>query len=168
MWLFKNFIDFKNYFWYNLGKNIGDAGLKKIVFFLVIFMLGILNVNGASETLGDLRNTYNDLLRQQQENNQKSDAAKAEIKAEPKTLNLYIHKNKAVIHIRSFANRFELQPFPFYCRFKPKLNTAEAFYLKSSMIFSVTKAIIETILVLEATRTSRPSLVSKNGTSGIS
>ena len=58
--------------------NIGDARLKKVVFFLVIFMLGILNVNGASETLGDLRNAYNDLLQQQTENNQKSEAAKVD------------------------------------------------------------------------------------------
>ena len=65
-------------------------------------MLGMLPVNGASETLGDLRNTYNDLLRQQQENNQKSDAAKAEIKAKEnaiKEANQAIHKAESDIEV---------------------------------------------------------------------
>ena len=82
--------------------NIGDARLKKVVFFLVIFMLGILNVNGASETLGDLRNAYNDLLQQQTENNQKSEAAKAEIKAKEnaiKEANQAIHKAESDIEV---------------------------------------------------------------------
>ena len=65
-------------------------------------MLGILNVNGASETLGDLRNAYNDLLQQQTENNQKSEAAKAEIKAKEnaiKEANQAIHKAESDIEV---------------------------------------------------------------------
>lgn len=64
---------------------------KKISMFLIIFLClfaCIPKVNAADDTLGDLRKNYENLLKQKQENDSKSDAAKKEIAAKEQAIKI--------------------------------------------------------------------------------